>query len=450
MNISSFDKNFYKKLFYIAGPISIQNLLMSSLALVDIVMIGQLGETAIAAVGLGGQVFFLSTLLFYGISSGGSVFFAQFWGRKDTKSIKKTIGMVVIVAESGAALLSIAAITIPELVMKIFTTDQQVIDAGSEYLIITGISFLFTGLSIAYSMALRSIGKAGLPLKASIISISVNTLLNYILIFGKFGFPEMGIMGAAIATTISRFVEMLIIIIYVYKSGSVLAAGFRDLRNLKRDFVRKYFKTTIPVILSELAWAIGMLVYKIVFARMGTESIATIGIAETTNSLVFSLLIGSANACAIMVGNKIGERDLESVRAYSKRFINISIILGIITGGLLALLAPFIPFFFNVSDEVIRSSTKLMYILALFVVVKSITIHFVIGIFRGGGDTNFAFVIDIIGTWVVGVPIAVIFGLILNYPLHIVVLLISIEEVFKAGLGFYRYRSNRWIHDIAD
>ncbi len=450
MNLSLIDRKFYKKLFYIAGPIAIQNLLMSSLALVDIVMIGQLGETAIAAVGLGGQVFFLSTLLFYGISSGGSVFFAQFWGRKDTNSIKKTIGMVVIFAESGAALLTIIAITIPELVMKIFTTDQQVIEAGSEYLIITGISFLFTGLSIAYSLALRSIGKAGLPLKASIISITLNTLLNYILIFGKLGFPEMGIMGAAIATTISRFVEMMIIIIYIYKSGSVLAAGFSDLRNLKREFVRKYFKTTIPVILNELAWATGMLVYKIVYARMGTDSIATIGITETTNSLIFSLLIGSANACAIMVGNKIGERDIEGVRVYSKRFINISIILGIITGAVLALLAPFIPLLFNVSDSVRRSSTVIMYILALFVVVKSITLHFVIGIFRGGGDTKFGFIIDIIGTWFIGVPLAVIFGLVLNYPLHIVVFLISIEEVFKAGLGFYRFRTNRWIHDVAD
>lgn len=444
------DRQFYRKFMFIAGPIALQNLLMASLALVDIVMIGQLGEAAIAAVGLGGQVFFLATLLFYGISSGGAVYFAQFWGRKDIESIKKTIFLVIFLVEAGAGLLSIMAIAIPEYIITIFTTDPAVISAGSEYLTITGISFLFTALSIAYSMALRSIGKASLPLKASIVSISVNTVLNYILIFGKFGFPEMGIMGAAIATTISRFIEMAIIIIYVYKSGSVLAVGIKDFLNLKMDFVRKYLKTTIHVILNELAWATGMLVYKIVYARMGTDTIATIGITETTDSLIFSFLLGSANACAIMIGNKIGERDIIGVHAYSRKLILLAFSLGILGGSILFLIAPYVPLLFNVSDDVRRSATLVMYILAMFTVIKSINLHFVIGIFRGGGDTKFSFFIDIIGTWFVGVPLAVLFGLILDFPLHIVVLIIIIEEALKAVLGLFRYRSNKWIHDVAD
>ena len=359
------DKLFYKRFIFIAGPIAIQNLLMSSLALVDIVMIGQLGETAIAAVGLGGQVFFLSTLLFYGISSGGAVFFAQFWGREDIKSIRKTIFLVVLLVESGAILLSTFAITVPEYIMNIFTIDPAVIEAGSEYLIITGISFLFTALSIAYSLALRSIGKASLPLKATIVSITVNTILNYILIFGKFGFPEMGIMGAAIATTVSRFIEMFIIVTYVYKSKSVLAAGIKDFLNLKKVFVKKYLKTTIPVVFNELAWATGMLVYKVVYARMGTDTIATIGITETTDSLFFSFLLGSANACAIMIGNKIGERDIEGVHIYSRRFLFLAFFLGISGGSILSLIAPYVPLFFNVSDNVRRSATLVIYVLAV-------------------------------------------------------------------------------------
>jgi MATE family, multidrug efflux pump len=442
------DKQFYKKFIFIAGPIAIQNLLMSSLALVDMVMIGQMGETAIAAVGLGGQVFFLSTLLFYGISSGGAVFFAQFWGKKDIKSIKKTILLVVLLAECGAAVLSILSITIPGYIINIFTTDLAVIESGSVYLTITGISFLFTALSIAYSLALRSIGNAALPLKASFVSVSLNTILNYILIFGKFGFPELGIMGAAIATTISRFIEMSIIIIYVYKSGSVLAANLKDFFNLKIDFLIKYLKTTLPVVLNELAWATGMLVYKIVYARMGTETIATIGITETTDSLVFSFLLGSSNACAIMIGNKIGERDIEGVNVYSHRFIILAFLLGIFGGTILCLIAPYVPFMFNVSDNVRKSATLVLYVLAVFTVIKSITLHFVIGIFRGGGDTKFSFLIDIIGTWFVGVPLAVIFGLILKFPLHLVVLIILTEEVLKASLGLLRYRSKKWIHDI--
>jgi putative MATE family efflux protein len=450
MILISRDKQFYKKLFFIAGPISIQNLLMSSLALVDIVMIGQLGEAAIAAVGLGGQVFFLSTLFFYGISSGGSVFFAQFWGRKDTKSIKKTMGMVILFAESGAVALSLIAIFLPEPVMNIFTRDQHVITAGAEYLRVTGISFIFTGLSIAFSLALRSIGNASLPLKATIVSISVNTVLNYILIFGKLGFPAMGIMGAAIATTISRLIEMVIIVFYVYKSGNVLAARFSDAANITLGFVKKYLKTTVPVVMTELAWAMGMLVYKIVYARMGTDSIAIIGITETTTNLIFSFLLGSANACAIMVGNTIGERDIDTVKVYSRRFILISVIMGVLTGGFLALLAPVIPIFFNVSLSVRNSSTTVIYIFSLFVLFKSINLHFVIGMFRGGGDTKIAFLIDIIGTWFLGVPLGIIFGLFLNFPLHLVVVLISMEEILKVVLGFYRYRTNKWIHDVVN
>ncbi|MCK5672749.1 MAG: MATE family efflux transporter, partial [Spirochaetales bacterium] len=231
---------------------------------------------------------------------------------------------------------------------------------------------------------------------------------------------------------------------------SVLAAGIKDFLNLKKEFVKKYFKTTFPVILNELAWATGMLVYKVVYARMGTDSIATIGITETTDSLIFSFLLGSANACAIMIGNKIGERDIEGVHIYSRKFLMLAFFLGVFGGSILALIAPYVPLLFNVSDSVRRSATLVIYILAAFTVVKSFNLHFVIGIFRGGGDTKFSFLIDIIGTWFVGVPLAVIFGLIMKFPLHIVVFIIITEEALKAILGGFRYRSNKWIHDVAE
>ncbi len=441
---------FYKRLIRLAGPIALQNLLVSALAMVDTFMIGQLGTVSIAAVGLGGLFFFLATLFFYGVASGSSIFISQYWGKKDIPGIRRTVGMALLVSTAGGMVFAGSAIFFPDIIMRIFTPDEAVIRIGSVYLRLTGVSFLFSGVTLTYSLVLRSIDEAKLPLIASVTVFFVNTVLNYILIFGHLGFSPMGVRGAAVATTISRFLEMLIIVTAIYRRKNAAAGTPAELVNFNLRQIRTFFKTTFPVIINELGWAVGTALFKMVYARMGTDIIAAVNITETVGNLFFALFIGSSNACAIMVGTKIGERDAESAHRYAVEFSVLSVLLGIVLGIFLALIAPFISHAFNVGPEIKRMVMYILYINAFFIPAVSLNLHYIIGILRGGGDTTYAFMLDLVITWIIGVPLAFFTGLVLHLSIYVLFILIGIEELLKAIFGIMRMKSKKWINNLTE
>ncbi len=443
-------KPFYRKLFRLAGPIAFQNLLVSSLAVVDTLMVGQLGAVPIAAVGLGGLFFFLTTLFYYGVASGAAVFVSQFRGSGDVKGIRRTIGMALVFTEAGGLLYSCFAVAAPGVIMRIFSPDPAVIEIGKVYLRITGFSFLFTGVTMTYSLVLRSLNKAKLPLIASVIVFFVNTVLNYILIFGHLGFSPMGVKGAAVATTVSRFLEMIIILILIYRRKNEAAAGIRELLDFSKKHIERFFKTTAPVIMNEVGWAIGAALIKMIYARMGTDIIAAVNITETVGNLLFSFFIGSSNACAILIGNKIGERDTGTARRYAYEFTVLSVILGFFLGLILAGLALLLPSAFKVSGETRQMVMLILFIQAFFLPVVSLNLHYIIGILRGGGDTTFAFMMDLVITWIVGIPLAYLIGLVFHGPIYLIVFLVGIQEVIKALIGLFRMLSRKWIHNLTE
>lgn len=452
MHLSLFKEGrpFYKKLIRLAGPIATQNLLVSSLAMVDTLMIGHLGATSIAAVGLGALFFFLITLFFYGVASGSAIFVSQFWGRKNIAGIRRTIGIALLLSETAGFLFAGLAIFSPEIIMRIFTPDQAVIEIGSIYLKFTGISYIFSGITLLYSLVLRSINEAKLPLISSIIVFFVNTILNYLFIFGHLGFPVMGVKGAALATTISRFLEMVIIITIIYKRRNAAAGSLRQLLDFNLSQVRKYLKTTVPVIINEFGWAVGAALYKMIYARMGTDVIAAISITENVYDLFFSFLIGSANACAIMIGNEIGEKNFDTAQNYAVEFTFLSIIFGIAMGLLLAGVAPFLPYAFNIGTEIKQMVMYILLINAFFTPAVSLNLHYIIGILRGGGDTTYAFLIDIIVMWIVGIPLAYFSGLILHKSILFIIILIGLEEIFSSSLGIIRMIRKKWINNLTE
>lgn len=441
---------FYRKLVRLAGPIAFQNLLVSSLAMVDTLMIGQLGAVPIAAVGLGGMFFFLTTLFYYGVASGSAVFVSQFWGSGDIKGIRRTIGMALILSEAGGLIFAVLAVVFPGVIMRIFTPDPRVIKIGIVYLRITGFSFLFSGVTLTYSLVLRSIDEAKLPLIASVTVFFVNTFLNYVLIFGHFGFSPMGVKGAAIATTVSRFLEMLIIVIVIYRRRNAAAAKIRELLDFGKEHIRRFLKTTTPVISNELGWAIGAALFKMIYARMGTDIIAAVNITETIGNMFFSFFIGSSNACAIMVGNKIGEKDLDTAQKYAHEFTVLSLILGAVLGLFLASITFFIPAAFKISPDIKRMVMVILFIQASFFPVESLNLHYIIGVFRGGGDTTFAFLLDLVITWVVGIPLAFFAGIVFDRSIYFLIVLVGLEEVIKTVIGLFRMVSRKWINDLTE
>lgn len=432
----------------IALPIAMQNLITSSLNLVDTVMIGALGENSISAVGLANQIYFLLMLFLFGVNSGISIYIAQFWGKQDVKSIHKTLGFSIL----GGFLLSlpffIGSVFFPKELMSIFTSDSSVIRDGVVYLQITGWSYLMMAFSFAFSIASRSVGEARLPMIASAIALTCNTVLNYLLIFGAFGFPKMGIAGAAVATVIARAIELFVIVGIIYTRDHVLRSPIKDLIQLNMDFIRPILRTVFPVVLNEGFWAVGMTLYAVAYARSGTEAYAAVQIAGTVERLFFIFSFGLGSACAVMIGNELGANRIEEAKTYAKRFLHLGMTSSIGIGLLMALIAVPATHLFNVAPSIRWAASCILFVNAFTMILKMISTILIIGIFRGGGDTTFSFVLEMCCVYLIGVPMAFFGALVLKLPIFIVVLMVALEELVKSIVGLYRVKSGVWAKNL--
>lgn len=444
------DKEFYKKLISIALPISLQNLISSSLNMVDTVMIGQLGETSIAAVGIANQVFFFFVLLLFGLNSGSAIFISQFWGKRDILNIRRVLGFAVISGVLISSIFTLSALFIPREILSLFTKDSSVIELGSQYLVIICFSYIITAITFSYSFASRSIGKAKLPMIVSAISLGLNTLLNYLLIFGNFGFPELGVKGAAIATLIARSVELVLLLSVIYSKGFVLDAKIKEMIDLSKSFISKILKTTTPVILNEAFWSLGIITYSAVYGRMSTEAFASVQISNTVQQVFMVVSMGVGNACAVMIGNSIGAKEEDLAVDYAKKFSFITPIIGITIGILIVAFSPIILRFFDVSYIVRANVEKILIVFAIFMAFKVFNTTLIIGVLRGGGDTTFSLFLEAGSVWIVGVPLAIIGGHFLNLPVYWVVALVSLEEFVKALVGIPRIISKKWIRNVIE
>lgn len=443
------NKTFYKLLFTIMLPIAFQNLISSSLNLVDNVMIGQLGETHIAAVGLANQVYFLLNLVLFGANSGTSIYVAQYWGKKQVDQIKKVVGIALVFSLTITSLFFFISFLFPEMILGFLSKDANVVLLGSDYLRIVSISFLFTAVSFAFGFSSRSIGKPKLPMIASIISLLINTVLNYILIFGYIGFPALGVRGAAIATLIARTIEVLVIMIHIYKNTPELAVKFADLKAITLIEVTRIGKKALPVIFNETFWALGMTTYALVYARIGTNAAASVMISNTVNSLFMVISFGLGNASAVMLGNTLGADEIKKAVDYNKKFLTLSLIGGAFVGLMIFLLSPpMVKNLYNLSPEAYRSTMMTMRIMALFMPFKFYNTIVIIGTLRSGGDTLYSMFLEIGCVWLIGVPLAFAGAFLWELPVYFVVALVSLEEVVKVFMGLPRIFSEKWAKNI--
>lgn len=442
------DRQYYQRLVRIALPITLQNFIMSTLNMVANVMIGQLGETAVAAVGLAGQIFFLLNLALFGLASGAAIFTAQFWGNRDIPNIRRVVGISLVFSMAVGLFFWAIAIFLPETALSIYSKDEAVVALGSQYLRIIGWAYLFFAVSIVYALALRSTGEVKVPLMVSISALGVNILLSYGLIFGHFGLPKMGIQGAAVAALIARLLECAILLGVTYKRRLPPAVMIKDMVGIPLSFVTKVLRRVIPVTLNEVLWSLGITVYYIIYARIGTEAIAAMNIASTVDMMAMVLFIGIANACAILVGNLIGAGEEREAHRYAGRTIGLGIIGGVVMGVLIIAFSGPILSLYNVSAQVITNAEAILRVIALFFWVRISNLIIFIGVLRSGGDTRFAFILDAGTIWVIGVPLALIGGFVLHLPVQYVYMMAMVDEVTKAGFGVYRYFSRKWIHNL--
>lgn len=450
MRTSFKNKDFFKVMISLALPITLQNLVASTVNMLDTLMITSLGEESLAAVGLANQVFFFYAVTIFGVATGSSVFIAQFWGKKDTKNIGRILGMSLAIVCILGIIFTLAALIVPNYIMKIFSNDKEVIRLGVDYLKIVSLSYIITGISFIYAVASRSIGQAKMPMVVSMISFATNALFNYLLIFGKFGLPQLGIKGAAYGTLIARTIEITIILYTVYSNKrSPLAQNIKTMTDWTWDFIKKYFKTALPVILNEAFWSLGTVLYSVAYAKISTEAAAAVQILNTVQNVFMVMSRGLANACTILVGNKIGADEEEGAIEYANSFMILSTLLGLVLGIILFISTDVILLFFrNLTPELYASSKKLLIILAALLAIKSLNNTIIVGVLRGGGDTKFSMILEIGSVWVVGVPLAFLGALVFKFPVYYVFLMVHMEEVVKSAIGIFRVISKKWVTNV--
>ena len=449
MNLSFFrDKEFMRAMLSLAIPVAFQQFITAGLNMVDILMVGQLGETAIAALGLANQIFFLLIIFLFGVTSGMAIFTAQFWGKGDMESIHKVMGISLTVSFLVGTLFSLAAILFPETILRFYTEDIEVIELASGYLRIVGFSYIFTAIVTSYYAVLRSITQVKLAVTVSVIALILKSILSYLLIFGIGRLPALGVRGAAIATAFGWLFQFFLILILVYRLKTPLAVNPLVFFRFDRAFLYQVLGTAMPAAVNEVFWSVGITVYYAVYARISTGAMAAIQISATIEEIAFVLFIGLGNACAIMIGNKIGEGDKALAFEQSRRFLIIVILMAFVLGILILFIREPVINLYEISAEVAASAHKLMTIFALTIWIRSINFLLFIGTLRAGGDTRFAMFMEIFSVWFIGVPAALIGGFVLHLPVEGVYLLVFTEEFVKLIVIFRRYLSRKWIHDL--
>lgn len=443
------DRGFFKKVITISIPIVVQQLLNNVLSLVDTLMIGQLGESTIAAVGLANKVFFVYSLLTFGICSGAGVLQSQFWGKKDIRSIQRVQGIALLLCFAAAAFFTIAAIAAPEAVMRIFTNSQSAISIGASYLKIVAWSYLPTAVTLVFVSTMRSCGRVKAPVVISTVAIISNVFLNYVLIFGKFGFPRLDAPGAAIATTIARIIECAALLLIVYATKSPAAASPRALFGFK-TVASLFFKTATPVIFNEFMWGLGVTIYSLVYGRMGDSATAAITVTQSIEQVAQVVFMGLASATAIILGNELGAGKLEDAKRHSGNFIFLQCIFSVLTMLVFAFVRGGLIRLFGLSGEVAQLANLCFIVFMLYLIPKNFNLVNIVGVLRSGGDTKAALLLDCTGVWLIGIPMAFLGGMLLKQPIYTVYAMVLVEEIYKMVLGMIRYLSGKWCRNIVD
>ena len=430
-------------------PMGLQNLLTTMVSLVDNLMIGRLGDVAVAAVGLANKVFFIYTLVVFGLCSGASAFVSQFWGKGDLKGIKRVVFINAVVSFFLSLVFFILGSLFPEGIMKLLTNDPLVIKEGIGYIRIISPSFLFVGFVHVLSYVLKSLEHPKIPLIASIVSIAVNTTLNYILIFGKLGFDAYGVSGAAIATLIARIFEIGIVFYFSLAKLDFLFKRFEEYKGITKKFLKTFTLKVTPVIINESSWAIATTIMISVFAKISTQAVAALNVINILRDLTGVFFIGTGSAAGVMLGKLIGLKKYDET--YEKT-LKLSVVLPIMSTVIAIITLAICPAFlnlFNISEEA-KIIAKNMYLVATVCVpLCSFNYLNICGSLRSGGDSMFCLLTDSLSIWIVGVfgsMIAAYIGL----PVILVYIISRTEELVKASIVLVRILKKKWIKDLVN
>lgn len=442
------DKRFYSNVFRLVMPMALQNLINVGVTSTDVIMLGRVGETALSGVSLANQIYFILSLVFFGLTSGACVLTAQYWGKHDTRTIEKVMGMSFRIAILAAVVFAALALCVPGMLMRIFTTDEAIIGEGVRYLRIVGFSYVLAAFTNVYLNIIRSIERVVIATVVYATSLSVNILLNAIFIFGLFGFPALGAAGAAIGTLSARAVEALIVAYYAVKKNDVVRIRIKDIFKRYRWLEKDFFVYAFPVLLNEIAWGAGMAAISAIVGHLGSASVAAHSVAQVCRQLSMVIAFGVSNATAIMIGKAIGEKKEALARNYGNRFAKLSLLFGGAGGILILAISPLVCSMMKLTPLAKDYLQVMMVIMSYYVIGQSFNSTLVVGVFRAGGDTKFGLFLDVGIMWLCSIFAAWAGAFILHIPMPWVYIILCSDEVIKIPFSWKRYKSYKWLNNI--
>lgn len=440
-------KVFYRTLAALVVPIALQNLINAAVQGADVVMLGLVGEEVLSASSLAGQVQFVMLLFFFGLGSGATVLTAQYWGKGDRRAIEKVISIALRLSMLVAFLFFLAASLAPGVLMRIFTNDAVLIGYGVTYLRIVAFSYLFMGFTNLYLLVMRSVERVLVSTVVYFISLLTNVVLNAILIFGLLGFPAMGIAGAAIATTIARFVELVITIVYACKNP-VVRLRFADYTSWHGPLGADFRKFALPTTLNEFFWGLGISANSVVIGRLGAAAVAANSVTQVVRQLSTVVSFGLAAAAAVIVGKALGAGEPAKAQAYATRMLRLTLALGLASGVLVLAVRPAVVSVMNLSAEANGYLSLLLLVLAAYVVVQSFDTTLIVGIFRGGGDIRFGLFLDICSMWGGSILWGALAAFVFRWPVQVVLVILLADEFIKAPIALWRYKKRYWLRNV--
>ena len=449
------DMGFWRIALKLAFPVAMQNLLTSSFILVDTIMVGQLGDLSLSAVGMAGQFGWFLNMITFGMCSGAAVFISQYWGAKDTAGIRRTYGIAVVSVCLISALFFVIGLLFPEGVVRIFNREPDVVEAGAAYLRIACWSYLATGVNMVFCIVLRSTENVKLPMYVSLVTTVLNAFMDYGLIFGAFGMPEMGIRGAALATVISAWAGPVLILAVSAIQHTMLISPIKELFGFNKRSIAEYYEKATPVIINETLWGLGTLLFSVIFANLGYQYYAAVTIFRTFDNIAFVFFIGLCNASSIMVGKNVGAGHIKRAVEDSRRFVLFVSLCSVLTGVLIIIFRFQLASVFNLSGsitpETLKLTASLLLVYGIELPVRNLPYILIVGTFRPGGDTKIGMKLDLLSLWLCSVPLTTLAAFVFKLPFIAVFAIMYVaEDYLKVILCIKHYFTYSWLRPVTE
>ena len=446
-SLSGRDTGFYRKLFALVLPIAFQQFMLAAVSASDALMLGFVSQDSLSAVSLAGQITFVFNLFMGGLTMGTSILAAQYYGKGDTLSIEKIFAYVTKVSFLISAIFFLASLFAPEMLMRIFTPEPELIVGGAQYLRIVAASYLFTGISQIYLCILKNTGYAMKSMIIGSAAVVINIFLNAAFIYGLWLFPEIGIAGAALATAISKLIELAWAYMESLRENHV-RLHVRFCFSVDKLLARDYWKYSLPMLGDYLVWGVGFSMYSVIMGHLGSDAVAANSIANIVKNLIVSFCTGLANGGGIIVGNELGIGDLKQAKKYGGLLWKMSIISGVASGLILIALSPLILNVTALSPQATEYLKWMLVLCACYMIAKSINMTTIAGIFPAGGDSKFGLICDTVTMWVFAVPFGFLAAFYFHLPVVAVFLVINLDEVVKVPAAIYHYKKYGWLKNI--